>query len=455
VSELYFVRIRGRVQGPFDLEKLQQMVRRGRLSRIHELSSDRKSWCSAAENPELFSGSSASNAALPGILDGSGLPAVVESSVAPPTQPLLPEGIPRARADLGQRPDFLLLVCAIGGLAVLGVTVGVIILSRSADKRPSDAVPASAASPLESKPNPAGQQARDQPAIKPTTDQPVQPGATKAGASKPGAVGGYVDARTPADDLADSLGLVVVGFLIRSPQGKITEKIAFKLGGIAVAGGSGTAFVISHDGHLLTNRHVIQGAVDWRNARLAQKQAVRRGWEIEARIWVFVRDVKFVARLVHSSKRFDMALLKVSHRFGRAFRLSRRARPARDTAVRALGYPGAANLAMSASELALDNVRKRSATRIEQYFKARYRVFVLTRGTVSRGFTNPAGAWVQHGAQLHGGNSGGPLIDQEGVVVGINTKVNKQAAGISMSLSMPQLMSEIKQFTDKVRWVDQ
>lgn len=42
------------MQGPFDLEKLQLMVRRGQLGRMHELSRDGATWSRAAEFPEIF-----------------------------------------------------------------------------------------------------------------------------------------------------------------------------------------------------------------------------------------------------------------------------------------------------------------------------------------------------------------------------------------------------------------
>ncbi len=52
-TQLY-VRIRGRVLGPFDQEKLQSLVRRGQLSRMHELSPDATNWVQASTYPELF-----------------------------------------------------------------------------------------------------------------------------------------------------------------------------------------------------------------------------------------------------------------------------------------------------------------------------------------------------------------------------------------------------------------
>ena len=50
----FYTRVRGRISGPFDVATLQKMVRRGGLSRIHEVSGDQKSWAAAGEYEDLF-----------------------------------------------------------------------------------------------------------------------------------------------------------------------------------------------------------------------------------------------------------------------------------------------------------------------------------------------------------------------------------------------------------------
>jgi hypothetical protein len=49
-----YIRVRGKVTGPFDVASLQKLVRRGALSRMHEVSSDRVNWAPAGEYEELF-----------------------------------------------------------------------------------------------------------------------------------------------------------------------------------------------------------------------------------------------------------------------------------------------------------------------------------------------------------------------------------------------------------------
>src|SRR5438477_13017587 len=54
LSDQFYIRVRGRVQGPFDSEKLRQLARRGQFSRMHEISVDGQQWEPAKERPELF-----------------------------------------------------------------------------------------------------------------------------------------------------------------------------------------------------------------------------------------------------------------------------------------------------------------------------------------------------------------------------------------------------------------
>ena len=60
-----YMRIRGRVLGPYDQEKLQGLARRGQLSRMHELSTDGVSWVRASNFPELFTGGQGELPSLP------------------------------------------------------------------------------------------------------------------------------------------------------------------------------------------------------------------------------------------------------------------------------------------------------------------------------------------------------------------------------------------------------
>lgn len=50
----YWIRNRGRTEGPFDEEKIQGLMRRGRFNRHYQVSEDKKSWYPASDFPELL-----------------------------------------------------------------------------------------------------------------------------------------------------------------------------------------------------------------------------------------------------------------------------------------------------------------------------------------------------------------------------------------------------------------
>ena len=54
MDEPLYVRIRGRVQGPVNEEKLRSLVKRGQLARLHEVSADGTNWQRASDFPKIF-----------------------------------------------------------------------------------------------------------------------------------------------------------------------------------------------------------------------------------------------------------------------------------------------------------------------------------------------------------------------------------------------------------------
>jgi serine/threonine protein kinase len=51
---VYWVRIRGKVSGPFDLPTLQRQVKQGQLSRMHQVSTDQVTWKNAPDIEGLY-----------------------------------------------------------------------------------------------------------------------------------------------------------------------------------------------------------------------------------------------------------------------------------------------------------------------------------------------------------------------------------------------------------------
>jgi GYF domain 2 len=54
LSSNYYIKMQGRILGPFALDSLQQMAANGQLSRVHMLSSDKNNWFRASEISQLF-----------------------------------------------------------------------------------------------------------------------------------------------------------------------------------------------------------------------------------------------------------------------------------------------------------------------------------------------------------------------------------------------------------------
>ncbi|MGC1272320.1 MAG: GYF domain-containing protein [Planctomycetaceae bacterium] len=87
MSETYYLRSRGKVLGPFPLDRLQVMKSRGQLGRTHQVSTDRQSWIAAGTLPELFPAPAAeSSFELMDGMNGSGAMESAGSSTGPATQ---------------------------------------------------------------------------------------------------------------------------------------------------------------------------------------------------------------------------------------------------------------------------------------------------------------------------------------------------------------------------------
>lgn len=84
MSDLYYVRIRGAVVGPFRPEQVRQLVERGKISRLHELSADRETWRPLRDFPELAVAPAASAVATPSTPSDGDTAAGQDSSQPPP-----------------------------------------------------------------------------------------------------------------------------------------------------------------------------------------------------------------------------------------------------------------------------------------------------------------------------------------------------------------------------------
>lgn len=164
--------------------------------------------------------------------------------------------------------------------------------------------------------------------------------------------------------------------------------------------GIGSGFVISPDGYILTNAHVIEGA---------------------AEIYVTLTDKReFKGHLVGSDERTDLALVKID----------------------------AGNLPKMA-------IGDSNAIRVGQWVVAIGSPFGL-ENTVTAGIVSAKGRetgdylpFIQTDVAINPGNSGGPLINMHGEAVGINSSLvpsdNGGSTGISFAIPIDEAMLVVDQ----------
>lgn len=163
----------------------------------------------------------------------------------------------------------------------------------------------------------------------------------------------------------------------------------------------GSGFVISKDGYVLTNHHVVKDADE-----IIVKFSDRR---------------ELVAKLIGSDARTDVALLRVD---------------ATDLPAVTIGDPN--NLQVGEWVLAIG-----SPFGFEQS---------VTAGIVSaKGRSLPGGNYVpfiQTDVAINPGNSGGPLFNMDGKVVGINSQIYSRTGGfmgLSFAIPMDVVMNVVEQ----------
>ena len=199
---------------------------------------------------------------------------------------------------------------------------------------------------------------------------------------------------------------------------KSTVRVVILKGDKVVGHGSG--FIISSQGHVATNRHVIAEA---ERAMVVYAQGDR----------VFVRP----AELVGVSKTADLAILKIDPIPSTEVVQIASTELVAGQTVMTVGFPGAID---SGSWATLEGVifsGKSGDGKITNPEAQGDFVPAVFPGSVAKIVTSDATRWVLHSAKISGGNSGGPLIDADGRVCGINTALIPAAmAGADYPISI-------------------
>jgi len=195
----------------------------------------------------------------------------------------------------------------------------------------------------------------------------------------------------PADDsaLLDAYSGAVIGALERvAPAVAFIEVVHSSARARRRASqGTGSGFLFTPDGYLLTNSHVVQGA-ERVTARLND-------------------DTRFHADLVGNDPDSDLAVLRIGS----------------PTALPYAEFGDSASLRVGQVAIAIGNPLGYSKTVTTGVISALGRTLRASSGRLMHDV-------IQTDAALNPGNSGGPLVDSKGRVIGVNTAMIPQAQAI-------------------------
>lgn len=217
----------------------------------------------------------------------------------------------------------------------------------------------------------------------------------------------------PLDDEAFIKVAEKVGPSVVTISGRIAKEFNSTSSKLFEGTASGSGFIIDDKGYIITNRHVVQGMRD-----IAVKLADGR---------------EFEASLVNIHPTMDTALIKIKN-------------PPSDLVPAKLGDS--------------------SSLRVGQWVAAIGAPFgfanTLTKGIISalnrpaelfanvEGGTLPSYNFIQHDAAVNPGNSGGPLVNLQDEVIGINTLIaSPQKGSVGLSFAIP--INAVKDALPKLR----
>jgi putative serine protease PepD len=172
-------------------------------------------------------------------------------------------------------------------------------------------------------------------------------------------------------------------------------------------GATGSGFVISSDGYILTNNHVIASSVTSGGA-----------------ITVRLQDGSaYDATVVGRDASYDLAVLRISNR-----------------TLTALQFGDSEKVAVGDSVLAIGSPLGLQGTVTLGIISAKDRAVTAGESAASNSFINA----LQTDAAINPGNSGGPLVDATGAVIGVNsaiatlgTSFGSQTGSIGLGFAIP------------------
>lgn len=381
---VYFVRKGRRLLGPYEVERLAQMARLGRINSRTQVSADQSSWFAAGELTDVFpSASRREHYATAGAAD---FPEDDEVDHGP-EMPMSRSGRASAHAGTFRRTAW-------GLAALLGVLLAGVLLDLA-----------------------TGRSLGVVNLLVPDTQ-------------------GTITSPDQDAEISAAVGMVISGEAITQMDGNEIERPLPPYDDGTARGFHGSGFLVSPDGYFLTNKKVVEDVKPFlkSSAALIQLHDVserRRLQRIRPVLRVYISGVAYPARLVGISDKFDFAVLKLPIRDSPFFALASEP-PERNSTVFSVGFPAGTS-----------KHRQFESSNITDYFSDGDLIYTQTKGSVSRVDQRVNSGIIEHSANIGDGAFGGPVIDERGVVVGINT-LRSRSRAIQYAFSLEEVRREIE-----------
>ena len=373
----FYIQIGGEERGPISPKQLKVMADRGQIHRddLVRKAGDTK-WHPAHKLKGLFERSKKQPATHENRNEGTRTvtkPEIVDSPL--PTQPM---------QNQGQRtPKQMTTAKVIGSCAIIFFGVAILMIGSCEEKKtPTDNTPA-----VRSELRGRGQSAAE-------LQQNIQPGTGESSIDN-----AKVTARTPREPRQKRVELAD---LIERVERSVVRIDVVTEAGMVI----GSGFIVSKNGTVVTNYHVVEGAV-------SAKATFQNGATANVSGTLLLNPEKDIAvvKIVVAGKLQPLQIAESLPRKGES--------------VVAFGAPK--GLSFSVTEGIVSAIRQSKE---------------LKRADL-------AGTWIQTSAPISKGNSGGPLVNLRGEVVGANTLARHDAQNLNFAISATDIRDAIEESKSK------